>query len=575
MTMIDIGGNGADSGALSANAMALGADSNLVFTMRSVGLPSTNASISHSLFANDGLLTINRPLRINKITSAIKAKVASTAVGMSNTSIDGSVKVIRGATTIATLPFQVPPAGQIPAPSPSATLGNNAQSTVGRDIGKMLRFGAVRKDATGVTTVGAQSGYTWLGQNATIYREVYADISYDETGVWGNGMTTGPGTAISVVPYDTLSDKEVAPLPVTLSWPLGPFSVASLQDIYNITSATGNLAEGTVVQFVKAYELPDGQLIRSTNILSFTVTAGGGVSYNPGSYRTTMEAPKGSYGMKSRVGVAEITFYKLSTHSGWTRAAHENATYTIANVFPDGGISTPSTSAKSLSSINSVDVIMGYISSGLFDGRTVDPRVAYKVFSGGKQVFGPGTVYTSGNGNSYPWDITKTTANGGLSHTEFKFNVDQNDVAQSGWPAYQAGAPRGDQIYIAGEKVAATINIPSRANVTDLDIYVQEYTTTNYNTPVENNVPWKLIYSGPVVTSFVWTGTILNPAPTTPTANTTASYPATLSGVFSWDNAIGDDLDVLPGDQIVCALTGGTMSVTTMVQVSIPVTVID
>lgn len=569
MTAFTVGDDAASGGGLSANALAVGAESNLVFTMRILGLPTTNVAQSATLFSADGIIANQKTMRLNKADVLQNVKVATSHIGTTATGIEGNMKLVRGDAALATFPFAIPPAGQIPAPTNTAVMTPNAASTIRTDVTKLLKIRAVRKDASGKTTAGGETS-VWLGKGSTRHGEPAAILDYDTTGNWGNNVGTGPDREVSVIPYDQLADKEGAAGQYRLSWPLGPFVSPANETVYFGASTSGNLPVGTIVQFMYVYQAPNGTYLAASPVKNFTIDASGGVVFNPAAGSVvTLECAKGSYGMKSVINCYRRVFYKLSTQSKWTDAGGDNANQTIANPFTEGPHSTPGTSV-SFSSVMSVNVALG-ISGGPIDGSPLSGRVAFKVWADGKQVQGPGTNYNSANGQGWPFTLTNSINSGGTGYNYIYINVNNGDTWQNNWPAYSAGAFQGDQYYTANQPVAISIAVPSRINVTGLEIYVQQYTTTNGVTTVENLVPYSIVYDGPYVANFDWTGQIVTSNVGIPATNTTASYPATLLGNFSWDASNAEEFVVLPGDQLFCELTAGTLNVKSVVQLSVPI----
>jgi hypothetical protein len=556
MTAFTVGDDASSGGGgLSANAMALGADTNLVFTMRATGVVSGGSTQSGGLFSPDGLLVINRPFKLNKTDAALKAKVGTSHVGGA-TGIAGAMTLTRNGATVANFPFTIPPAGQIAAPAVSATIVNEPAATLSRDITKLFRFNAVYRDALGATTIGPNTD-RWLGVGSSTFTHSF-ELSLSSNPA-NNTMGDSAPVQVQLVGYDKLADKEIAPRTVDLWWNMGPFTQISSIGA-SASGASGNLPQGTIINLQKVHIFDDGSMITQGPQSSFTIGAAGGCSFNPGGWAGYLEAGN------TRVYARDGLLYKLSTHSSWVLVTG-NQNVIVANTFAAGGVSLPGSSIT-FSGVQYVTLLASWSQSPIW-GPNADQRFNLRVYTGGRLVSGQGAVY-DGSGGMWPYPVSYQYANDYQSGT---IRMIIGESYENQHENYASANPRGDQYFTAGQKIKFDLLVPTRANVQSVDVYVREFTTTNGSTTVESNVPYKLIYSGPAGVTAAWLGAVINANATPPAANTTDNYPAQLNGSLSWDTVSGaEDISVLPGDQLICSLSA-SLSYTTnsFVQVSVPV----
>lgn len=540
------------SGGLSANAMALGADTNLIFTMTAPGQILNANQLSH-----DGLLTIARRMRFSKIATGLNAKVAATVIPTAE--IVGNLKVQRGSQTAAQFNFSIPPSGQIPAPTGVATLAKDAASSVVKDVAKKWRFAGVRRDASGETTLGTVGAEIWMGEGSTRINPTF-ELFFDSRPGF-NTTDSGVGIEITVVPYDKLADKEAAPTNINLSWSMGPFTLDSAFGA-NANAASGNLPVGTVINFQKVVTFGDGSMITTGPQTSHTIDASGGCSFNPGGGGTYLASGNTS------VFTGQGILYKLSTHSGWTFAQY-NQNIIIANTFADGGVALPGNS-RTFSACAYAQLNLGMVLP--FYGPDFANRFDLKVFCGGRQVAGTGAQY-DGTGGSWPFPLNYTIAPGATTFTGTPY-MNVFDPYGDEHLNYNTGSPRGDQYFVNGEKNAVDVQVPSRFGVTGLKLYASTAAADPTTGAVSGNWgAWQLVYDGPYIANFRWLGNILNASPTIPSANTTANY-ALLAGSVAWDASDAPEIIVEPGDQLIAQVTAGDFGNNdwyTKVQLSMPV----
>lgn len=535
-------------GGLSANAMALGADTNLIFTLT----PDYQIGAAQTL-GHDGLLTINRRMRLSKIAAAAGARVGITALPTSE--VIGNLRLQRGSQVAAQFNFSIPPTGQIPAPTGSVALQKDTESTIGKDRTKRWKFAAVRSDAAGATPVGSMSNEIWLGEGTTVITPTY-EITVDDNPA-NNQLGGSAGLTMTVVPYDKLADKECAPVDIPLAWNMGPFSLTSSFSP-SVSNASGNLPAGTVVQVQKVMVFGDDSMITTGPSIGFTIDGSGGCSFNAGGWGTYLQAGD------TTTYAREATLYKLSTHSTWT-FVQGNFNQIVANTFPEGGVAFPG-SSRTFSSIAYTEVKLAMYIPIL--GANFGQRFDLKVFAGGNQVLGTGRTVVGSDNWPYPFRWQPNSGNTGFDQTPY-FIVGEtyNDEHIN----YSPRAPRGDQYYINGEKVGFDVTIPNRFGVTGLKIYAAVAAanpTTGVATGAFGN--WNLVYDGPQVNVFRWLGNILSTSVTFPASNTTANYAIT-TGVVNWDASGADEIIVEPGDQLIASCTSGNISSQAMVQLSMPV----
>lgn len=538
-------------GGLSANAMALGADTNLIFT-----LEPTYQTASAQAFKQAGLLTISKRMKLNKAAAALEARVASSA--LPSQEIVGNLRLQRGSQVAAQFNFSIPPTGQIPSPTGSVALQKDTGSAIGKDRTKRWRFAAVRSDASGSTPVGAMSNEIWLGDGTTVITPTY-ELTVDDNPA-NNQMGGSAGLTMTVVPYDKLADKECAPIDIPLSWNMGPFSMESAFSP-SVSNASGNLPAGTVVQVQKVITFSDDSMITEGPMIGFTIDGSGGCSFNGGAWGGYLQA--GNTSVYARAGI----LYKLSTHSTWT-FIQGNFNQIVANTFPEGGYSLPG-SSRTFSSIAYATVKLGMSIPIL--GANFSQRFDLKVFAGGSQVLGTGRSVIGSDNWPYPFYWQANSGNTGFDQTPyFLIGSTYNNEHTN----YAARAPRGDQYYIDGEKVGFDVSIPNRFGVTGVKIYASVASanpTTGAATSAFGN--WNLVYDGPQTNVFRWLGNILSTSVTFPASNTTANY-AIMSGVVNWDASGADDIIVEPGDQLIASCSAGQFSSSVtpvMLQLSMPV----
>lgn len=539
------------SGGLSANAMALAADTNLIFTLTPDYQIGAAASLGH-----DGLLTINRRMRLSKIAAASGARVGSTV--LPTVEILGNLRLQRGSQVAAQFNFSIPPSGQIPAPTGSAALVKDSGSTIGKDVTRKWKFAGIRKDASGSTPIGSVGSEIWLGAGSTRITPSF-QIFLDDRPEY-NDLDDSVGVEITVVPYDKLADKEGAPVNLQLTWNLGPF-VGDSTSPPGVSDASGNLPAGTIVNVRYVRTFADGSMITQGSQNDFTIGASGGCSFNPSGYAGYLEA--GNTTVYSGTGI----LYKLSTHSSWT-FVQGNQNVIVANTFSPGGVSLPAAS-RTFPNVAYVDMFLNTLLP--FGGTDLRDRFDMKVFCGGRQVQGVGSQYL-GSGFQWKYDVEWSIDNGSSSFAT-KPHIRISSAYDNSHQNYAIGAPRGDQFYVAGEKSGFDININPRFGVTDIEIYAATATANSDNgQTVGGYGAWQLIYSGPYVATFRWLGVTLGPA-TYPSVNTTASYSLT-TGVVNWDASDAAEIIVEPGDQLIAACTSGsfgTANAVAMVQLSMPV----
>lgn len=560
MTMINIGGEEVSS-EMSANAIAKGADRNLVFEMSALSHSASNIAVGS--FRTAGLPTIDRPLQLRRDDITLKSRVGTTHVGSTSEGIVGYLRHIRGATQLSQFKFEVPAAGQIPAVVAASSLVANPSSTVVRNTGKIIDIKVVRKDAVGLVPGGVKS--QWLGVGSSRPPAPIFELFWHAT---ETNIGSNAGTSVTLVPYDKLADKESAPWTVNLEWPMGPFvGFSGANPIYTIGDASGTLPQGTIVNFKRVIKFPDGTYISNGDTQNFTIGASGGVTFNPVTGGTP-EIFVEDAGVTSKMRINFETLYKLATQSSWTSAGNNNGNQIIANNFAEGGIANPGTSYTLPRCVHAELLLSGWGLPEEMLGASFGTRFEFKMFNNGRLVAGTGESYTPGGNGAFPYQLASIVDSSGLNSSAH-LNIGEDYANQH--LQYAAATPRGDEYYTAGENINVALSIPGNSNVTALDIYIQEYTTTNGVNKVESNPPHKLIYSGPVVETFNWTGAVINPAATYPSGNTTDSYPAVQSGTLSWPTAItGDTIDILPGDQLFAELTNGSLPTKAIVSVTIP-----
>ena len=566
MTMINVGGE-ATGGALTANAIALGADQNLVFTMKSIGTANLLS------FGIDAIPCVNRPFRLNKNDVIQNAKMALTHLPVSpSTTVDvnGTVRVMRDTTEVALLPFKVPASGQMTAPTITTSLAANAASTLGRDVTKLKRLVAAYRDPSGITPVGAAS-QIWLGLGSSQFSVRY------EINVGGSDVGGSIGKDLVIVPYDKTADKEGAALVVPLSWHMGPYtySAGSISTI----AASGNIPEGTIVQTLEIGTFANGARMALGGVESFTIGASGAIGIWAGYSSVDVFSPDG----KTKVSMGRSTLVKLSTHSTWTEFVGNGNSIPIANVFSAGGISTPPGS-RTFTGVSSVEVFINFGNAAM-EGAGFSTRFEFKGFIEGRQVFGTGANRTgnavgtwngwaSTSGSGAPLRYSWKNSNTQLDYASFGIGSPYNNLHVD----YASKDPRGDQYFVNGEKVNVVVGIPAKSFATGLLIYAQNLTTSNGVSSIENalTAPWALVYDGALTTTFNWDGTAITTPATPPNTNTTANYPATTKGAVSWDVDDPSFIDVLPGDSVICQFTNSvTVPAATIGQVTIPVEFLD
>lgn len=563
MTMIDVGAT-ASGGALTANATALGADQNLVFTMKSIG---TANLLSYGI---DAIACVNRPFRLNKNDVLQKAKMALTHLPTTTTTdVLGVVKVMRDTTEVASLPFKVSASGQMQSPTVTTSLAVNSASTLTRDVTKVKRLAAAYRDAAGVTPIGVAS-QIWLGLGSSVFGVRY------EIDVGGTDVPGSLGKDLVVVPYDKLADKEGTPFTVPLSWSLGPYSTSVYPT--KTIGASGNIPEGTVVQLLEIGEFENGAMIAASAVQSVTIGPSGAIGIWAGYSSDYIFSPDG----KTKVRMGRATLVKLSTHSTWTKIVGNGNSIPIANVFSAGGIPTPPDTVT-FSGVSYVEVFISFGNAAMA-GSGFNTRFEFKGFIDGRQIFGTGAnrtgtavgtwngwASTSGGRELY-YDFNST--NTGLDAASFAIDSPYNNLHLD----YEAKAPRGDQYFVNGEKVNVVVTVPPKPTATGVLIYAQNLTTTNGSTTTQDPqfAPWALVYDGPMVSSFSWDGAAVTTPATPPNTNTTANYPATTKGAVSWPVADPAYIDVVAGDSVICQFTNSiTVSQATIGQVTIPVEFLD
>lgn len=561
----------ATGGGLSANALALGADSNLVFTLTS---NYSGGVINENGFTPDGLLVVQRPFRIKKLDALVKGKFATTHLHITaGNPINGKITIRRNAVDIAQVDCSIAPAGQIPAPSVLTDLVPNPTSNQLADVTKGWSITAVRKDASGKTT---QSGASqlWLGKGAALPlpSPVY-EIRFGGT----PDITTTSMPAITVVPYDKVADKEGMATTFTPQWSFGTFTNNDA-DVPVPYGMPGSLPEGTVVNFAYGFRPIDDTsiILGNNNIRNYTVDAQGGVACygGGGGYeRVYHNTDSNTY-----IVAEKVLMYKLSTHSQWKVFPPGNSTLNVVNSFAEG--TTPNmVPSMSVGNASSVYIGFTYYKTPI-DGPNFSARFELKMFCEGRQVSGTGAVKVSGadwpadydpsfnvNNTSLLTTIGIMSISSGGGHFRLLENYNNQHLN------YTAKAPRGDQYYTAGLNVGVTVSIPPVANATGIEIYARPLTYNQYGAPgsLGAGVPYQLIYDGPPLPTFEWTGTVLNPNYTAPTANTTANYPASYTGSLSWPPTNPDEIEVLEGDQVICYLTAANLSFAAKLQALLPI----
>lgn len=565
MTMINVGGE-ATGGTLTANATALGADQNLVFTMKSIGTANTFS------YGIDAIPCVNRPFRLNKNDVLQKAKLALTHLPTTTTTdVNGVVKVMRDTSEVAALPFKVPASGQMLAPAVTTSLAINAASAISRDVTKVKRLAAAYRDAAGLTPIGAAS-QIWMGLGSSTFGVRY------EIDVGGTDIGGSVGKNLVLVPYDKLADKEGTPFTVPLSWSLGPYS-ASVYPTSTI-GASGNIPEGTVVQLLEIGEFENGAMIAASAVQSVTIGPSGAIGIWAGYSSTDIFSPDG----KTKVRMGRATLVKLSTHSTWTKIVGNGNSIPIANVFSAGGIATPPATVT-FSGAATAEIFVNFGNAAM-QGAGFNTRFEFKGFIDGRQVFGTGSNRT-GNavGTWNGWAGTGGSGQGircvfnsagtSLDYATFSIGSAYNNLHLD----YDSKDPRGDQYFVNGEKVNVVVAVPPKPTATGVVIYAQNLiTTTNGSTTTQDPqfAPWALVYDGPMVSSFNWDGSAITTPATPPNTNTTANYPATTKGSVSWDVADPSFIDVLPGDSVICQFTNSVTVPAAMIgQVTIPVEFLD
>lgn len=555
MTMINVGDDTeVTGGGLSANALVAGGDRNLLFTLRHQYQATSGVTLAH-----DGILNVQRRLKLSKIATLVGAKVAAASVPTQE--IAGRIRVVRGSATAAQLNFSIPPSGQIPAPNGTVTLTKDDASTVTKDRSKRWKFGAVRTDSSGQTPLGALTPELWLGEGSTIVTPTFE--LFPDAVVGNNQLGSGVPVEITVVPYDKLIDKEGAPTNIQLNWSMGPFSVSSSFGP-TVNSASGNLPQGTVINLQRVTTYPDGSMSLEGPQVNYTIDGSGGASFNPGGGASQITSGNSSIYVQSAI------LYKLSTHSNWTLASG-NQVVIVANPWSQGGVSTPP-ATKTFSAVAYVQMRLAMQIPHY--GPNFNDRFDLKVFTAGKQVLGAGRTVTGQDQWPYPlsWQID---AGGTNFRTNPSMIIGQPYANEH--TNYANGTPRGDQYYVAGEKNAVNVAVAPRFGVTNLKIYAAQATAnTTTGAVVGSYGNWGLIYDGPPVASFKWLGAIINSSPSIPTANTTANY-ALQSGQVSWDSSDAEEIIIEPGDQVIASCHAGTFSdpAATTVQIALPIQLLD